>query len=638
MGKWKLCIWGTGDDAIRLANRHHFITEICDFYIDSDEKKWDDTFGGCIVVSPRDVDFTEDNIFVIIATSKYYHEVEAYLKRQNCKDYVSWKEPNLLELLFPTYNEDIANKIAEYEKLYRQFPQMSKEFSRNVLEYIFTGSVDFVSNMDSLSVICCCGNVYYLLVLSDIEYDEVKIIQNGNFLAIGKSNKKRNMLEICHTEKLKSLRNPQCSNNITIQLYDDEKMIGLIHNSNCERVSKEKNLFRLFPIFYRSNLLFKENEEVAIYVKDDMGIEKSIFQKYYNLVDMSETKKVIVCTDDWENEVQYWSKKGYQALPYWFYFIGMTGGIDYKKICIVSEALDISVGNMMKHVKVNCGEKEMLMFYGNCQIISYISLLITSKELLKKYIIVNIMHICEIKQFSVGLTKDFFQEIDLFIYQHISKDNKFSAQMSTDVIISYLRKDARKVCIPNAYFIGYFPQTCGEPNAIMIPHLGSVAFYIGDCNIRKMTDKGMDAKDIAEIIAKDDFYSKEEVILNVEQSFKALEERERICDVRISDFIRLWYQKRQLFYTHNHPSCFLLGEILYRIFSFLGEKYYFEIDKGFENLERETFIYPSVAKALNLPFAKREYCYWRKLNTEPSDIEQYVMAYQKYCCKKRDSE
>ena len=87
---------------------------------------------------------------------------------------------------------------------------------------------------------------------------------------------------------------------------------------------------------------------------------------------------------------------------------------------------------------------------------------------------------------------------------------------------------------------------------------------------------------------------------------ESLRQREKDSDVKISDFIEEWFRKRQLFFTENHPTCFLLNEVLKRVFACFHENYDFKIERGFENRRYELFIYPSVAKALNLSFVKEK--------------------------------
>lgn len=629
----KIYIWGMGDDAVRLINKYPIVMAMSEGFIDSDERKWGENLKK-LVLDPNAIDYTDESVWIVIATSRYKEEIISYLKERRFEHYSYFRDEDLLEVLFSDYSMNIHSKAEEYKRLYTKFPYMSADFARNLADiYVYQGRIVGDNLFVSLGEIMYGNGVFNILVLTGHEFDKVRVIQRENLLAEGKMESILQLPECCREGYIKAIHEPQDEIIVRIQLVKNDQVMDEIHCSDCKRTSCETMLLKRYAIVLEDSLLFKPGETIAIITEDSSYIGK--FAKYYHVADISKTKKCVVGTDNWEMKIRDLKERGYQALPYWIYFIAVKGGVDFRKMCEISEFLGVTVADMMKYIRYNCGSKEILMVYGNCQSRVYNSLMITSDELLGKYILVHMVYVQHCLEFVKYMTKEFFQEIDLFIYQNVSKENRFSMELSTDVITSYLRTDARKVCIPNAYFVGYFPQVYNDPYNVVLTKFGKYAkaFANGDRNIREMTDTGMTAGEIAGILKGDEFYTKEEVKRHVEKSLNELREKEKICDVTISDFIEKWYRKRQLFYTHNHPTCFLCNEILQRAFALLKEEFYFDIEKGYDDIQCELFIYPSVAKALDLPFVKEKYCYWNKIDENPSDMEHYVEAYQKYCKK-----
>ena len=80
-------------------------------------------------------------------------------------------------------------------------------------------------------------------------------------------------------------------------------------------------------------------------------------------------------------------------------------------------------------------------------------------------------------------------------------------------------------------------------------------------------------------IEREDFFSTDAVYKAVEQSLLELKKREEDVDVVISDYISENYDKRQLFYSFNHPINEVLVEYVWRILDFLGLRVWGELTK-----------------------------------------------------------
>lgn len=405
--------------------------------------------------------------------------------------------------------------------------------------------------------------------------------------------------------EIEAIETIPCEDKVTIYLL---KAGIAVKSICCSCYKKEVLIEELWEGFkpQSSSILFDKNDEVAILSNYDLKKKKGRFGSFYRIVDISCAVNVLVCDYDWQNKMALLTKTGKRALPYWFYLIDYIGGVDFAKMCNISEKIQVSVSDMLRIVRKKYEDRKVLAFYGNCQITAYNSLLVTSEELLEKYIVINMVPVQIMGNYKVHLTEAFFREIDVFVYQRVRENNKYGREVSTDILAGYLRTDARKICIPNAYFTGYFPQICVDPYNIDQPEICGKAFSSGDKNVRRMTDEGMTVEEISAILDTDYFYSVREVKANYDETMESLRQREKDSDVKISDFIEEWFRKRQLFFTENHPTCFLLNEVLKRVFACFHENYDFKIERGFENRRYELFIYPSVAKALNLSFVKEK--------------------------------
>ena len=309
--------------------------------------------------------------------------------------------------------------------------------------------------------------------------------------------------------------------------------------------------------------------------------------------------------------------------------------IDYKKVKSNLEDDEKASEYCIEKVKEISGRK-IICFYGNCQIMWENSLVAHSSQVMKSYYLLWLGPVYLLDKEIGEINKNILKQIDIFIYQHVGAEGKIPERFSTDTIIEQLRKDATRVCIPNVYFKGYFPQFCSNKFNPTVPEVDggeNGAFPYGDANIETMA-KQFTPNEIAKELLREDFYTKEQCMDNVNQSIMELKKRETICDVIISDYILENYRKIRLFYTVNHPVNLVLKVLLSRVFKYIDMEIN-DIDEILinENDGREIFVYPSVIKALELSFGKERYCWFKKLKEEPSDMYDYVNAYLAYCGK-----
>ena len=193
-------------------------------------------------------------------------------------------------------------------------------------------------------------------------------------------------------------------------------------------------------------------------------------------------------------------------------------------------------------------------------------------------------------------------------FQNISVSERFSKHVSTDYLCNRHRNDAVKICMPNVYFQGYFPQYCSNKYNTQA-HDGTRGgenglFPYGDKNIQRRMSV-LKPNCIARELLRNDFYTKEERLRNVEKSLDELREREKKCDVIISDYIEEHYRDIRLFYSNNHPINELLKELMIRVFERIDvDARDIQASQVSENNGREQFLYPSVAHHLGIKWAK----------------------------------
>lgn len=313
-----------------------------------------------------------------------------------------------------------------------------------------------------------------------------------------------------------------------------------------------------------------------------------------------------------------------------------NGKLEYKFLKRIAMMTRCGISDFIKEIKT-VDKRKILVCYGNCQIDNLVSLILTSEKLREIYLILYFPPVQSVdeEECKNGFPDTVIREIDLFIYQDVSRENKFSARLASIELIEKLREDAIRICIPNVYWTGYFPQFCANKYNPQLQGIRGGLFPYGDKNIHRLW-REHDADEIVFILSQEDFYSKEEVMANAELSLQELRNREAVCDIKISDFIEAEYKEHYLFYTTNHPTNYLLKELVIRIFDHLLMKIsdiHEEIAE--ENDSREIAIYPSVKKYLGLRFKKETFCWLTLIKNESLTFQDYVIDYIKYCKSER---
>lgn len=198
-----------------------------------------------------------------------------------------------------------------------------------------------------------------------------------------------------------------------------------------------------------------------------------------------------------------------------------------------------------------------------------------------------------------------------------------------------LNKKCKVIRIPNIYFDGYFPQI------INVEKYNGKLYPRRDKYIDLLFKKGITEEEIVKTIKDIKFLNKEFIEDCVKKSFEILKVREEQCDVKILDYIKSNYIKKQLFYSPNHPINIVIKELTIRIlkklnindFKFEDEEI-LDDNKNYSLIGQDCVIYPSVIYNLNLTIYNKKYYPNRYINKNLElYFDEYIISYINNCLK-----
>ncbi len=288
--------------------------------------------------------------------------------------------------------------------------------------------------------------------------------------------------------------------------------------------------------------------------------------------------------------------------------------------------------------------KKIAVIYGNCHMQGLCEYL-QSNYFFIKYYYISFHYIGEYEYpSSVEL-----EACDVLISQDIQKENGFHMP-DADTLCRQLGKNARKVILPNLYGCNlFFPQCQVPPDDQVRKHLGEDAIdsaaydaireqrvrvtvesigrrdkYIDECY-----RKGYSIDKIKEHILNSAVWNREEIRWNFSDQLQKLKERERKCDIVISDYIEKSYQQKQLFYEPFHPTETVIEEKGRRVLKLLGIPQDEERPMRRSMGAMEMPVYGCVKEALGLQFEQkilRRDCS-ATLNNRPESLDEYIENY-----------
>ncbi len=320
---------------------------------------------------------------------------------------------------------------------------------------------------------------------------------------------------------------------------------------------------------------------------------------------------IVIASQNWEEiavQLRNSGKKPFvDFMPSDAYIFNLKS-MNYRKVYQLC-ALMGDKSEIQFHRNAILKDKKLAVIYGNCQTSFYERLLSLCTPFCEDYIVVKTEGVCsysDAEDYWENLLHNtcFWENVDLFIYQSVEETNRFSPQVATNYILERLRSDCQCVNIVNIFFDGYFPQlTNNASNSLYISQIP--LFWYGDRYVDCLLDKNLPLREILSIVKHENFISQEEIYQKIETSFAELERRECNKDIKIADYLRGNYKKRQLFYSPNHPCNEVLIEYTRRVLQHLGYKWepLSEADLSLQckSLKGQDIpVYPSVIQLLEL--------------------------------------
>ena len=193
--------------------------------------------------------------------------------------------------------------------------------------------------------------------------------------------------------------------------------------------------------------------------------------------------------------------------------------------------------------------------------------------------------------------------------------------------------------INNYWFQGYFPQHKKNEHNVLTDMYTYGAFNWGDEILDKLVTEGRSADEIYKIAYSDETVDKKELDELIASQFSDMRAREKVCDIKMADYIEENYNKRVLFYSCNHPANELLKLSAMKILRFIGlytedEQIKFRYENSLDSkpmLKSVTeTIYPAVLHSLGMNDIEDTLSY-SVLFGEFCNFDDYVKNYLSFC-------
>ncbi|MCM1222684.1 MAG: WcbI family polysaccharide biosynthesis putative acetyltransferase [Lachnospiraceae bacterium] len=273
--------------------------------------------------------------------------------------------------------------------------------------------------------------------------------------------------------------------------------------------------------------------------------------------------------------------------------------------------------------------KDVVLLHGNCHMEIIRKFLLSSSAFRDRFAIYPYpLLVSATKQFRTE--PEIFRHIDVWIHQDIRRNNQFGYKVSDEYIRSNVSPEIREIIIPHLYGIGkmLFPQSISlDGNEAINDGLdGDGLFLHGDKVIEKAIGRGMKMDEMIEYCKSDNVISEEEIKDNFFAGMTKLQEREKLWDIPIYDFIKDNYQEEKLFYDDGHPTNFVMKRIAEEILKRL-QIYDLQIYCDSKMDLNEKCVYPVVKKVLGLRWEDKEIRVMGKKLAEHMDFEEYIREY-----------
>lgn len=268
---------------------------------------------------------------------------------------------------------------------------------------------------------------------------------------------------------------------------------------------------------------------------------------------------------------------------------------------------------------------ELCLIHANCQVVPLSRLLLASPHFRARW------HIRSVVNYKrEPLPDDLLQTATLFLYQNLTAKWE---ELASENVLRQLSGTARRLCIPNPFFKGYWPLWTNT--------LHGTHTRFGDIFLDHLLDMELELPQILHIYLEKPLAAKFDLHALLEESWLMESRRETPCAVKTLPFVRAHWQQEQLFSTINHPSPrvlrFLVNGILHQLdlpalqdgdirAAGLCEPHDLSCDPAPDEVF-EMPIHPQVGAFFGLAFADKNRRYLVPGGT--MSIREYVTAYVK---------
>ena len=234
-----------------------------------------------------------------------------------------------------------------------------------------------------------------------------------------------------------------------------------------------------------------------------------------------------------------------------------------------------------------------IVFYTNCQSMGIIHNLELNMKEISMCRITNYQYINN----KINLPTNILNECDIFIYQPIDKRHGiYSTEKGENNIMSYLKPECLKISFPYLYNSGIW----GITKDAIDKDDGT------ECGNRDSIAK-LKSKSLEEVI---DMYRANKIDFNYksrfEMSLSKLQEKEKKCDIHVSEFIKNNIKTNKLFFTQNHPTPYLFAFVSNQILELIKIKF-------IQNMTNTQYIFTNYNELCNgpkWPISKNDIDFW----------------------------
>lgn len=144
----------------------------------------------------------------------------------------------------------------------------------------------------------------------------------------------------------------------------------------------------------------------------------------------------------------------------------------------------------------------------------------------------------------------------LLLYQHLGPQ---WGELASETVIRRLPANARSLCIPNMFFMGYWPLWYSAPG-----------FNYRDRRLDDLLDMDLPDEETLTLFLRQPIKKYHDLDRLLDETFQHEAEREAHTPIKYLDFIRENWRTRRLFNTINHPGSELMALAAHGVLTELG--------------------------------------------------------------------